>query len=333
MEPEISVAHQRRLFIKAYEAYGGRIPFEHEYTGAIDALARFLAGLGQAHKDSSPGVVDVHWTSVYADIVMSDAVNAFVTELDGVYLIGITDGVVTRVFDQISAMLTDHGLSPDDRNRLNSTLWMFALLFALGHECAHITEGHLARYRTLNGSRCLAEAVDVERLAGTLNSYMEEAEADGVGVVSLAMGLGSVFQDDLEELVRATDVPTAIGLVHAAVGAMVTTLAASTPTALDHRGAYPHPLVRFVFTGQLLRQLLTVVITTAMKVPVTPLDDKRAFVVGIRALHRTEPALMAILDSRIDSVRKQVQELMDATAASVLSWLNRVDLTGLTSRS
>ncbi len=95
--PQRSEEEVRQMFDARFKRLGGGLSVHSEWQRGIDSLAKGLTAILKLPD------------SIYCDVVVNDAVNAFVTKHQDTYFIGITDGVVTGVFRAIGAVLEKLG--------------------------------------------------------------------------------------------------------------------------------------------------------------------------------------------------------------------------------
>jgi hypothetical protein len=78
-----------RIFDQRFKPLGGGLEFRTAYHDGIQVLGQSLVAERIPNSD------------IYCDLIFSSRINAYVTEVDSVYLIGITDGVIRKVSDLI----------------------------------------------------------------------------------------------------------------------------------------------------------------------------------------------------------------------------------------
>jgi hypothetical protein len=236
MESEIKLNELRveEVFNQRFQALGGSVGFRGDLFDGIQKLAEWLR---LRYKMNQP---------VYFDILRNSNLNAFVTQEQDVYLIGVTDGIVRELFNRIGEVLKTLDITYREDLKSNGhdspmrevqfILHFYSLLFVLGHEFGHIQLGHIDKQLSLK------QMINERTLSA---SYLQEAEADTVGAFSILDGMvfNSMRQDGIFRIRQLTNAATAVGLIQIPVACIFASLF-DVNTSREFTKAYPHPIVR-----------------------------------------------------------------------------------------
>jgi hypothetical protein len=228
-----SVRMQR--FNKLFESVGGGIAGTTEYDRAIEVFAGTLAN-----------ILGIQVKAIYCGILRNSTVNAFVVKDQGEYFIGISHGISSGVANSTGAALGKLALQklvPHSAiEEMQRILGLYALVYAIGHECGHIALGHIDRELAL---------VQMAGETSMSSTYLEEAQADMIGAFAMI-----AMKDGIYRMRDLTDESTAIGLLQLSVLCVMSEFRKATGKVKADSG-YPHPISRLMLVGQVLTEIVS----------------------------------------------------------------------------
>lgn len=283
-----------RVFEARFSSLGRSLLPRTEWQRGIHWLAKAMTG-----------ILGLDATSVYCDVILVDSVNAFVTKEDDLYLIGITDGIVSGVFNQIRSALDALQMDVNGEpgplrdapiQELQYILNLYALAFVIGHECGHIELGHLDRnlfHAELAGAN------------GRASTYLEEAQADLMGAMAMV-----AFKKDLHRLRELTNRELAVGLMQLPVAVVMSTFRdATAPVVVGH--GYPHPTVRLMRIGRFLIDFMGYFVSNGAGLDTEERRGAETLLSPI--LLAVSPSMLSFIHNTPQQIGDAVRELIEAT--------------------
>jgi hypothetical protein len=301
----------RDMFDRRFERLGGGLPFRAEWQIGIDSLARAMAS-----------ALGIDPKAIYCDVVNHDAVNAFVTKNDGMYFIGITNGVVSGVFHAIGEALEmlkpALGLSDSTITEIHLLLNMYALQFVIGHELGHIAFGHIDR------------ELAVTEMAGEADmssTYLEEAYADMIGAMAVIAVKKSLYR--IRDL---TNPGIAVGLLQLPIACVISFFKKVTAAKivtwpnssfwvfmrrrLNKTRGYPHPAVRLMMIGRMVIEWMSLFVSDEPD----PDDQRKAEGMLSAILQAVSPSIQSYMMSDVQVLRAEIGRLMKVIRPEYDRW-------------
>lgn len=288
-------------FSQCFSSVGGALAFRTRWQEGLDLLAKGIAPAG------------ITPAQIYCDVIDSRSTNAYVAYHRGTYFIGISDGIVSGVFEQILSVVEKLGLEirsekttdyPSILIEIQYLLNFYALLFVIGHECGHIQLGHIGTTLALGQ---MASEVDAP------TSHIEEAQADLIGAFAMASHKRSLYR--LRDL---TDPITALALLQVPVACVLGRLDAASASA-TRKSSHPHPIPRMLSIGQFLLDIMGFFATNGAGVS----DEEKAtagrLMWGI--LEAISPDINSLILSERDELSEQARSIQYATKPMIQAWL------------
>jgi hypothetical protein len=251
---------------------------------------------------------------IYCDVVSNNGVNAYVALEKDVYLIGITLGVLERVFDRIRYVLQaldikDKGLKSDRYDsflqELQYSLHFWALTFIVGHECGHINRGHIDNCLNIGQMSSEVEMTTSQR---------EEMEADTTGALSMIFAKSEIYR-----LCELTDAATAVGLLQVPLACVFTTLFLETHQSWAAVG-YPNPIVRLFIASRTVLNFMSVFATDGAGLSDEEMAEAQGMMTTI--LRIIDPKLHNYIMSNVDMLKSEITEMQKVADPIVSDWMN-----------